>query len=296
MATGGLERPAHHLRWLGGAAILVVVAQGVLAYRAASGYGEDFWVTTWIAWLAALYLVWQSRDVPAETGIAWRTVGFLLALGTVVAMALPPHYHAYDRFMPLVAGAGLGLAAFGPAFGRRLGGSLALLALPLINPMPLAIRHLVSPCLISLTAHGTVLLHRVAGSPVAIEGSPVGLEGKMMDLTTPGGILHIQEGCCGILGIARLWVIAALVVALFPTTWRQKVLLFATGAAIGLLMNIAHVAMMTRAVVHRDDASFDYWHQGSGGSLMAVGSMGMAGLCWWLATRRPLSSASTRSP
>jgi exosortase len=293
MAEGGLDRPAFHARWLLAAAVLLAAVQIALAYRAAYGYTDDFWATTAIAWLAALYLLWENRDVPTDAGIgrradstpalpsvAWRIAGALIALGAVVAMAVTPRYRAFDRVMPLVAGAGLGLAAFGPAPDRRLGSALALLALPVLNPLPHPLRNLVTPALIYASAHSATLTLHIAGSPVAIDGTT---------LTTPGGALNIKEGCSGIFGISRLWVVAALVVALFPTTPRQKVLLFATGAAVGLLMNIGHIAAMAQAVVRRDDASFDYWHQGTGGAMFAVGSMGVAGLCWWLATRRPSS-------
>jgi exosortase/archaeosortase family protein len=277
MAEGGLERPAVHARWLHGAAFLIAAAQIALAYRAANGSQDDFWATTAIAWLAALYLLWQNRDVPADAGFAWRIAGVILALGTVVVLAVTPHYRAFDRVLPLIAGAGLGLAAFGPAPDRRLGGALALLALPLLNPVPLPVRRVVTPALCYLAAHGAMLIHRVAGSPVALEGTR---------LITPGGFMNIVDVCSGITAMSRLWVVAALVAALFPTTTRQKVLLFATGAAVGLLMTVTHIAVMAQTLVRSDEASYDYWHLGAGATLFSVGSMGVAGLCWWLATRR----------
>jgi exosortase/archaeosortase family protein len=278
MVEGALERPADQARWLRVAAFLIAAAQIPLAYRAGIGYADDFWVTATIAWLAALYLLSQNRDLPADTGTVWRIVGALLALGTVIAMAVTPGYRTFDRLMPLIAGVGLGLAAFGPALRGRLGGALALLALPLINPVPQPVRRLVTPALVYVAAHGAMLIHRVAGSPVVLEGAK---------LTTPGGVMDILDGCSGILAMSRLWVVAALVAALFPTTTRQKVLLFAIGAVVGILMNVAHVAVMAQALVRGNESSFDYWHQGGGAALFAVGSMGAAGLGWWLVTRRP---------
>jgi exosortase/archaeosortase family protein len=278
MAEGVLERPADQARWLRGAAVVVAAFQVPLAYRAGIGYADDYWVTATIGWLAALYLLWQIRDVPDDTGVGWRIVGALLALGTIVAMAVPTGYRTFDRLMPVVAGAGIGLAAFGPGIRKRLGGALALLALPIINPVPLPVRRLVTPVLVYAAAHGAMLIHRIAGSPVVLEGAK---------LTTPGGVIDILDGCSGILAVSRLWVVAALVAVLFPTTRRQKVLLFAIGAAVGLLLNVGHVAVMTQALVRSNEASYDYWHQGGGAALFAVGSMVVAGAGWWLVTRRP---------
>ncbi len=263
--------------WVG-AVVGVATVLVVLAYRAGSDIADDYWVTVAISAVAALFLAWQARGTRAVTASrAWQAAGALLVVGALVALGATPRYCALDRFLPLAAGAGLGLAAFGARSASCCRAELGVLALPFLNPVPLSARGLFAPFLVRGTASCAFLLLRAVGTPVALHGS---------ELRTPGGTLEVLEGCCGALAVSRLSVVAGLVVALFPTTALQKVGLFSTAACAGFSMAVAHVAVMTLMVMRGDDAGFEFWHQGGGAALMAVGATGLAGFGWWLMLRR----------
>jgi cyanoexosortase A len=278
MSAGASGTSDVRARWLFRAAVCVAICQVALACRTALGSDDDFWVTSAIAWPAALCLVWEERHAALVTaGRASQALGGLIAAATVVLLAVLPVYRSFDRLLPLAAGAGLAFGACGLRFVSRYRRELLLLALPVLNPMPLALRNFLGPTLVHWTAHLAATVLRAARSPVALDADV---------LRFPQGSLDILEGCSGLKAIPRLWVVAALVVALFPTTTWQKIGLFVAAACVGFLVNLGHIALLAQTVARGDDTSFAFWHQGAGSAFLAVGSMALAGVCWWLILRR----------
>jgi cyanoexosortase A len=242
------------------------------------GYADDFWVTAGIAWLTALYLVRQRREsLTATAGAAWAGAGALVVVGAVIALGASSSYQAFERLLPLAAGIGFALAAAGPRFAVPFRRELLVLALPLLNPVPRVIRGLWEYGLVDLTTWAAYVIHRAAGHAVILDGD---------SLRMPQGTLDVLILCSGMLGISRLWVIAGLVIALFPTTTLQKVALFAIGTAVGFAVNAARIAVLASTVMRGDDYAFEFWDDGTGSGLIAVGSMAVAGVCWWLVMRR----------
>jgi exosortase/archaeosortase family protein len=256
----------------------VALLQAVLAYRAGEGVADDYWLTVVIAWSAALYLASRARHPPASRAEPiWKAVGGLLTAAALIALAATPRYTAVDRILPCAAGAGLGLAAFGPAFLPMYRVELAVLALPLINPIPMPLRDHFAPRVIHTTAWCAYALHRIVGNPLVLDNN---------ELRAPEGTLEVLEGCCGVVAISRLAVLAGLVAALFPSTLRQRVGLFVVAACTGYAMAVVHIAVMTWTVMRRDDAAFEFWHQGPGASVLAVCATAVAGLFWWWMLRQ----------
>jgi exosortase/archaeosortase family protein len=154
--------------------------------------------------------------------------------------------------------------------------------------VPLVLRAIIEPTLVSLTAYLTLAVHRAAGHAVTLDGA---------SLSTPQGTLDILVSCSGLLGTSRLWVLATLVVALFPTTARQKVAMFASATAVGFIVNVGRIALLALTVMRSDDASFDYWDEGLGTAVFSVGSVAAAGALWWLILRRwPAAASPTLRP
>jgi cyanoexosortase A len=260
------------------AAVVTGLCQVALALRAAAGQADDYWATAAIGWAGALYLVWHAREAASKTAAPlWQAVGGLGAVGSVVALAATPQYRGFLRVLPFVAGASLALAASGARLGSRHRGPLLMLALPLVNPVPIAIRPLFEPALAAWTAYLTFIAHRALGHAITLVGS---------SLSTAQGTLDVLVGCSGLLGISRLWVLSALVSALFPATARRTVALFVSATAVGFVVNVARMVLLEQTVMRRDDASFDYWHQGPGGDVFSVLSVATAGVLWWLILRR----------
>jgi cyanoexosortase A len=259
-------------------ALGVVVACAQVAF----GWGfaeDDFTVTAAVAWIAALAIAAQGRsrgDPPSR--LLWRALGLLVTAAGLAAVALPPQYHPVHRLLPLVAGAALVLAAAGPRGWAAHRKELLLLALPILNPFPIPLRRLVEPAMTAATAWAALAVDRAAGIAATLDGDVLHMPN--------GTTLDVLPACSGLLGISRLFVLAALVIALFPTTVRQRLALFATAAAIGFVGNAARIGGLAVTVMHEDDGAFDYWHYGTGATLYTVASSAVAGLAWWLLLRK----------
>ena len=210
-------------------------------------------------------------------GLGPQLAGAAIAIASVVVMASVPGYRSFFRFLPLLAGAGLAVAASGARAWTHHRGSLLLLALPLLNPPAKLLHAVVDPVLVPVTTWCALGLNRVVGHPMTADGSV---------LRMPHSSLQIVDGCSGLWAITRLCVLAALVIALFPTTARQRVELLASAVLIALALNAVRVAVLATTMLHLDDTGFAYWHQGSGATVFAIASSAVAGLAWWLLLRR----------
>jgi exosortase len=155
---------------------------------------------------------------------------------------------------------------------------LFLLALPLVDPLPKALRAPLEPTLVSWTTASALAINRMLEHPMTREGNVV---------RTASGTMDVLGECSGMLAISRLLVLAALVVALFPTNAWQKVALFASTFVLGFVSNALRIALLAFDVMLGDDAKFHYWHEGLGSTIFAIASTAVAGLVWWIMLRRP---------
>lgn len=258
-------------------AAVVVVAAAQAALGARIEYAEDYQFTLAIAWTGALVLVWQQRSRGiGSPGLALRGVGMVAAIGSVVVMVAVPGYRWFYRALPLVGGAGLALAAAGWRGWSIHLRPLLLLALPLVNPPTQILHRLFAWALMPLTTWCALALNLAVGNGMVADGHI---------LRMPNDALDIVEGCCGMLAMTRLIVLAGWVIALFPTTGRQRVALVASALVIGFGVNAVRVAVLAASVFHGNHDGFTYWHVGAGATLFAVVASAVAGIAWWLMLR-----------
>jgi exosortase/archaeosortase family protein len=275
----------------------VATAQALAAWR----FGRpDQAVTVMVAWGAAVTLASQihrdegasppprsGRDDHARPGLwAWRALGVLGALGAF-GIALRAHaYHPTFRVMPAVSGAFIALGAGGPRGLRRDGRAIALLALPMANPLPKVLRGALAPT--TWTAWSAMAIDRALGHDVTVSGTV---------LHMPGATLEVLSECGGILSVSELFVLAILTITFFPTTVRQKIALFASAAVLGFAVNSFRIAVLANELVHGDVQGYEYWHIGGGSGLFSLGATAMAGAAWWWLLRaRGAESASSWAP
>jgi exosortase/archaeosortase family protein len=95
--------------------------------------------------------------------------------------------------------------------------------------------------------------------------------------------------------MSRLCVLAALLIALFPTSTRQKVAIVACALGVGFIANAARIAILAVAVMQGQEARFGFWHVGLGTTLFSVASTAAAGLAWWLLLRQRRPALGTTS-
>lgn len=273
--------------------VAVAVIQTLLGQRLSGRYLEDYWVTVGIAWTVALVLVREGRGWTEATGPGpWRPVGAVLVAAAIVPLVTVPAYHAFHRFLPLLAGLGLCLFAFGPSGLRPYRRELLLLALPILNPLPQGLRYPIAPT--SWAAWGASLIGRSVGHAMEADGSVIRM---------PTGTLDVIADCGGLLSVGRLWALVAVIVALFPTTAWQKAALVLSAVVLGLVANAVRIEMLAVIVAEGSAGRFDYWHSGPGASVFALATTAAAAPAWWLILRasrergvRPRTRPSPESP
>jgi exosortase len=268
-------------------ATAAVVALGQVVLSARFAYAGDYPLTLGIAWSGAVFVAWQRGPTGmGKVPVAVRLGGVAVAMASVIALGAGHGYRSYDRMVALAAGLGLAWAAAGTAGWKEHRTSVLLLALPLVDPPPTGLHRWLDPLLIPITTWSAVALNRLVGHPMTMDGNFIQM---------PDEALHVVDGCSGLWAIARLCVLVALVVALFPTNARQRVWLFASAVGVGLVVNAVRVAILAATVMHKDPLGFSYWHEGPGATVFALGTSVVAGLIWWALLARGHDSHSTEA-
>ncbi|HXX70298.1 MAG TPA: exosortase/archaeosortase family protein [Polyangiaceae bacterium] len=270
-----------HWRWASGAAVGPAAFVGALALAALQTVRAwrlgtpDHAVTLTVAWAVVLALVWRRPPPESAHGdrrpdpLA-RGIGVATALGIGAAAVLTPTYRMADRALPAVVGAALALAAYGwrgIAVYRR---EILLLALPLINPMPRALRETLAPT--TWTAWSAAELQRAVGHEMTASGNVVH--------TAAGSTLEVAPYCAGVMSMSELWVLALILMALFPTTAWQRLALFGSATILGFACNAVRIAVLAGALA-RGEPAYDYWHAGAGSTFFSLGATALAGALWW---------------
>lgn len=278
------ESPAEPIAFVG--ALGLATIQTIRAWRLGT---LDHAVTVAVAWAVVLGLVWRwerppERGADAGTDSLANAIGVAVALGTVAAALLTPTYRVADRALPSIAGAALALAASGRRGLARHRREILLLALPLLNPLPRAVREALAPT--TWTAWSAMEIHRAVGHDVTVSGNV---------LHVKGATLEVLAACGGIMSMSELWALGFVIVALFPTTVPQRLALFASAAVFGFLANAARIAVLVGAL-SRGDAAYNYWHLGAGSTLFSLGATALAGILWWWMLGAPRRPSMTTGP
>lgn len=254
------------------AALALGALQTVRAWRVGS---PDYAVTVTVAWTVVLTLVWRPAPPPTASDAGRfdrlaRSIGVALALGTVAAAVLTSNYRTADRALPAIGGAALALAAYGRRGVDRHRREILLLALPLINPMPRVLRETLAPT--TWTAWSAVELQRAIGHEMTASGNVVHMP--------VGGTLEVAPYCAGVMSMSELWVLAIILIALFPSTAWQRLALFVSATILGFVGNAVRIAVLVSAIA-RGEAAYDYWHLGTGSIFFSLGATALAGALWW---------------
>lgn len=215
-------------------------------------------------------LVSPGRIATVLGALVWAAA-CLTAAGTHAA------YHTVNRFLPLVAGLGLVVMWSGVRGAVRFWRELMLLTLPLLYPLPFAIKQALMPTRLTAATVGFVL--RMMGVSVTRDGTL---------LVFPESTLRVFDLCSGIVLMTQALVLAVLVLAFFPTTFRRAALVVLGGLGIGFLVNAGRIALLAVVASHMP-SEFDYWEEYVAGSVwFPLLAVALCGLMWWRMLRMPV--------
>jgi exosortase/archaeosortase family protein len=238
-----------------------------------------------MGWAGTLFLSW-SRHLECSTRAWERALGLaLLGFACGAAFLARDAYRPAHRLLPLAAGVGFLVVSSGIRGLLRRGRELALLGLPLVDPLPWFVRARIEPVRATAAA---------AGAMLKAIGVSVQRQGAVLDV--PGARLEVLGICSGLEVITQLLALVVLVSCLFPTSWRQRAWLAASAVAAGFTVNAARVALLG-VIASRAPQRWEFWERpGPGSHLFPLAATALAGLGWWLVLRARRRGSAARAP
>jgi cyanoexosortase A len=222
-------------------------------------------------WLAISSLLKEKWDaLSLESDPLSSFVGASLIAWILLKSALLPGDDLFLRLSPFVGALGLGLLASGVKGLKHYRKELLLLSF-LAVPPGLFSRIIDLP---TLTAKFVTSILWYLGFQVSRSGVHVIL---------PRGSVEVDYGCSGTAAILQLLGLAFLFLAMFPTNWKQKILVPIVAVLIAFSVNGVRISILAFLVSFSRPEVFEYWHQGQGSLIFSFISAIIFGvLCHFL--------------
>lgn len=233
--------------------LLLGIATGLIAIHLSvtwkRGY-TDLWGISLLFWVTVCYLIWKKRsDLNLVSGSISSFIGTLIIAFVLIESIFPINNFPY--ISPFISAIGLGLLASGFKGLKQYWQELFLLFFP--SAAYATLLFLVD--LPTLTATFTHFVLWYLGFSASRHG---------VKITLNTGVVEVNPSCSGLEGILQLWVIAVIFLAVFPTSWKQKILLPIMASLLGFTINGIRVVLMTIFIAFNNYKAFDYWHTGDG--------------------------------
>jgi exosortase/archaeosortase family protein len=76
----------------------------------------------------------------------------------------------------------------------------------------------------------------------------------------------------------QMVMLAILFLFMFPTNWKQKILVPVVGVLVGFAVNVVRVALMAYLIAYSTEKAFEYWHFGQGSIIFSMIAAAIFGL------------------
>lgn len=239
--------------------LLMGIASGLTAIHLTITWKRghsDLWGMSLIFWVAVCYLIWKKRNsLNLETEALSSLLGTLIIAFILLESTFPINKFPYVS--PFISAVGLGLIASGFKGLKQYWQELLLLLFPGTAYMTL----LFLIDLPTLTAKFTTFLLWYLGFTASRSGVKIALN---------AGVVEVNPSCSGLESILQLWVIAVLFLAVFPTNWRNKILVPVMASFLGFTFNGLRVTLMAILVAFHHQKAFEYWHTGDGSLVFSI--------------------------
>lgn len=238
----------HTKYWLASIGIGLVSLHLYLSelYGKAGSVGHNF-----IFWLVVLFLIWEKRSkLQLDSDGISSFVGIsVLSLVLYKSLHLFPH-DFFLRIYPLLCLIGWTLIASGVEGIKQYLKEFFLLSFLAI---PWELIYIFD--LSQLTARFSTFILWILGFEVTRQG---------IWIVMPTGSVEVYNGCSGLKAMLQLLGLSWILLALIPTSWRQKIALVVAAIGLGFTINGLRIALMAVLVALSDSAGFNYWHTGTG--------------------------------
>ena len=246
---------------------LLAIAAGLIAIHLNNSWkinDSDLFFSSIIFWSGVCYLVWNKRQtLNLDTGVISSALGTLIIAFVLVKSTTLGINFLYVS--PFLSAVGISLLASGFKGLKQYRSELSVLfflGVPFVT-----IYWLID--LSEITAKITAFVLWYLGFEVSRNG---------VNIILPMGGLEVYQGCSGMKNILELWGLAVLVLVMFPTDWRKRILVPAMAIFIGFVVNGVRVVLMGVLVASSNQTGFEYWHTGDGSLIFSMISVLIFGL------------------
>lgn len=251
--------------WLLGIAVSLITLHLYLTWKSNN---IDLLSGSLLFWVTSIYLIWEKRDrLNLESGVLSSCLGIFIITLLLVKLTHILADDVFLRIVPLLSILGLGLLASGFKGLKQYWQPLVLFGLIAI---PWQFIYLFVD-LSLLTAKFSSFLLWLLGFQVFRQGVFVSL---------PTGSIEVYDGCSGLRLIVHLLGIALIILLVFNSSIKHKILLTTIAITIGFIINGVRVALMAVLVALGDPEAFKYWHTGDGSLIFSLVSVLILGLTY----------------
>ncbi len=228
---------------------------------------------------AILYRLWQRRGklkfYPSFT--AWW-IGILLLFWVAFKCLVMPAEDTFLRILPAIAAFGFALVTSGWSGLRQYWLEGLILLFFLTTTMPGVV--------------SSELVHTAKLTAVLTSGLlwNLGFDAYHQGVTVylPQASVEVNGPCSPTIPIVRLLEMTVFFLAIYPTTWLQRLLLPIAAAVIAIGVNSFRIAILAIVNAARNPQGFDFWHDGTGSNIFSIINVIVFWIFWELLTRLPV--------
>jgi len=217
-------------------------------------------------YLAVVCLLWEKRhSFSLKIRVFPSLLGTLLITGVLIKSTFTVDDYLL-RLLPFFSALGLSLIA--SSFkGIKLYGRELIILFFLGVPSVLLSSSLtdISP----FTAKLAAFFLWASGFKVSLQG---------VYITLPAGSVVVSEPCSGMKTITYLLGLAVIFLVMFPTHWKNNIIVPIAAVVLGFVVNGFRVAFLTILSSSSNQKAFDYWHYGDGSAIVGMIAVLLLGL------------------
>ena len=243
----------------------------------------DLLTTNSFYWVAIIWLLWRRRDnLQYRSGVISRFIGLAL-LGSILSKTLSLFWFESTLLALLPLGIAIALALIASGFKGLVQYKQKLFFTWFLFFPEGAIGHFIDSLV-----HITFLNAKLATYFLYYLGFNVATEGDRVILTLPelgkfGAI--VDYPCAGVPMILLMLKLGLLLIAFTSLSNQEKLLIPAFSIALGFLLGVIRVAILTLLIPN--PSKFAYWHGTQGSQIFSTLAIAIfAGFCYWILERK----------
>jgi cyanoexosortase A len=267
---------------------LLAIASGIVAIYLSliwrSDPNLDRLCLSILCWFAVTTLLWEKRhNSILQSDIFSSFLGFSL-LGFVLLRSLwMTSFDNMFHFTPFIAAIGLALLASG---GKRIHQYWQELLIIFAFSIPVGLVTNRVGILALSTANFASLILTYLGVEFHREGVNI--------ILANGKAVEVAAGCSGWESIFPLLKLSVLFLVMFPTKTIQKILVPLAAVAIAFVVNGIRVSILAILHAYTSEATFKYWHIGTGSQIFFLTSALLFGGFCYLTSKNSSKNPNSR--